>query len=202
MLVKYVAMSNVCEELDVALASGNGGDGEVGDEKSGVASRIDERVEHANPDVWVSDDAAALAHLLFARFELGLDENDEVARGGELFGEDRKERCRGNERQVGNHDIEGIVGVDGADVGVLKRSDPVIYTKTFVELVRADVDGNDMTGSLLQQTVGEAAGRRASIEGATAIDAHPERFESAFEFLAAAADETRRRTTDNNRFGG
>ena len=58
-------------------------------------------------------------------------------------------------------------GVEVADVGALVHRHPIVAPQPLVQLPAADVDGDDRGGAVLQQAVGEPAGRRADVEPPT-----------------------------------
>ena len=62
-----------------------------------------------------------------------------------------------------------------------------------VELAVADVDGDHLRRAALEQAVGEAAGRRAGVEGPRPRDVDPEPLERGVELLAAPPHEAGRR---------
>ena len=70
---------------------------------------------------------------------------------------------------------------------------PRVGAQAGVQLAVADVHRVDVRRAPLEQTIGEAAGRRAGVDGAAALDDDGEAFECRLELLPAAADERRRR---------
>ena len=75
----------------------------------------------------------------------------------------------------------------------LEHAHARVGAQTGVQLAVADVHRVDVRRAPLEQTIGEAAGRRAGVDGAAALDDDGEAFERRLELLPAAADERRRR---------
>jgi hypothetical protein len=55
--------------------------------------------------------------------------------------------------------------IEPARVAILERDDPWVGGEARVQLIVADVDGIDARRAALEQHLGEAAGRRADVEG-------------------------------------
>ena len=68
----------------------------------------------------------------------------------------------------------------------------IVGAQALVQLPVADVERDHVRGAVLQQAVGEAAGRGADVEAVEARDGDGERFERVLELLAAAGDVARR----------
>ena len=98
---------------------------------------------------------------------------------------DRDERDV-NRREVGR---EGqLVGTEVARVAALDHLDPRVVAQAPVELARGDVERDDALRAVLQQAVGEPAGRGADVEAAEPADIDSEHIERVLELDAAAGD--------------
>ncbi len=73
-----------------------------------------------------------------------------------------------------------------ARVGALHDDDARVDAELVSELSVPHVDGHDPGGAALQQTIGEAAGRRSEIEAAKAAHVDRERVERPRELHASA----------------
>ena len=157
--------------------------------------------ERAQPDRRVPHHALAPGDGGAPRLELGLDQQDEVGAGGGQRAAVRAGttvRSEMNERSAttSGHGLEGRVGgperPPGVSVRTLTRSRTVTRgssRRRRIELPVPDVHGVDVGCATLEQAVGEAAGRRARIEGAPAVDGDGEARQCGLELQAAPADE-------------
>ena len=76
-----------------------------------------------------------------------------------------------------------------AGVGALEHGDAVVVAQAPVQLAVGDVERHHVLGSALEQAVGEAAGRGADVEGATAPGVDREHIEGIGQLASAARDE-------------
>ena len=116
-----------------------------------------------------------------------------------------RDRPQGDERQVGHDEVDRSAdggGVERPDVGALAEIDALVVTKAFVQLAVADVDGDDLPGSALQQAVRESAGGRAGVEGPHTVDRDPESVEPGGQLLAAATHVDACRALHHDGVGG
>ena len=139
---------------------------------------------------------AALSHGRPARLELRLDQRHQPGSGP-------RERQRHRQR-LGQRD-EAHVGDEGADrlrheraieparVAILERDDPGVGGKARVQLVVAHVDGIDARRAAVEQHLGEAAGRRADVEGNDAVNGKAEMVERGDQLRGSARDVSVRR---------
>ena len=150
----------------------------------------------------VADDAA-LAYMLAAGFELGLDEDDGLAlpgfvggsEGGDDSGEDEG---RGDKAYIHREELDGVgreweelAGGEEAGVGAFEEGDAGVGAELVVDLAVAGVDGEDGGGAVLEHAVGEAAGGGADVGAGEAFDGDVPGLEGSFQFEASAGDEAR-----------
>lgn len=185
------------EEFAVAVAAlyGRGGGAEEFDAGEAGLGEGADFLHNACVDGGVADDSGGFVRLGFLRFELGFDECDEVAAGGESRpggGEGLGERDEGevhdDERVVGAG--EGVCG-EGAGVDFFEVGHARVGAQFGVELPVADVNAVDVGGAVLEEAVGEAAGGGADVEGVKAGGVDVKVGEGVGEFFSAAADVAR-----------
>ena len=105
--------------------------------------------------------------------------------------QDQRQRDEGNvaDDQVETAGRQGVAEVGGpqrAAVDPFERGDRRVGAHLRVQLVVADIDPDDMAGAVLQQAVGEAAGRLADIETDLADRVDAGRRQRTGELVAAA----------------
>ena len=107
-----------------------------------------------------------LADVFLSGLKLRLDEAEHLSGGLEQLLNGRKDDFQGNKRDVHNGQVERLAEILRryiADVRPLHHDHARIGTNFPRKLAIADVDGEDLTGPLLQQAVGKAAGRRTGV---------------------------------------
>lgn len=138
----------------------------------------------------VADDAA-FADLVFAKLELGLDQDDGVAAWAQRGEGGWQHEREGDEGDIGDDEVHvfaDVFGLEVADVVVLPGDDAGIAAQLPDELICAHVEGEDLAGAALQEAIGEASGARADIKADTACGIDAEVIERAFELEATTAD--------------
>ena len=179
------------EEFDVAFGAEEGGGGAVHPFQAELAGAEGaDLFDDAFADGGVADDA--FGGVFAAGFELGLDEGDQEAAGGEAGGHRREDELQGDEGDVGAAELGDLGEVGGGEVAAVEllfAPHAGVGAEAVVQLVGADVEGEDAPGAVLQEAVGEAARGGADVEAAEVGDVEPEGVKGALEFLAAAADE-------------
>ena len=118
-------------------------------------------------DLGVGDDAATAVDFLAAGFELGFHEKHHrrprLAQRDE-HGDHQPQR---DERHVTDHEVDGSADLFDGHVPYVvpfEVRDPWIGPKALVELPVPDIERHDVTGTALQETVGEPSGRCADVE--------------------------------------
>ena len=150
--------------------------------------------EDAVVDGGVADDAATAVGFLAARLELRFDEGDEAAPGANEGGHGRQDQAEGDERAIEDGQVEGVKAVaegggdEFAGVDALEDADARVLAEFPGQLAAADVDGRHLGGAVLEEAVGEPAGRGADVEGSEAADLEGEGRQGGLELVAAAAD--------------
>jgi len=149
--------------------------------------------------VGVADDAT-FADVGATGFELWLDENDDFAAPGLVWGaecaEDRGEDERGGDEGDVHRDegwsgcagSEELAGGEEAGVGAFAEGDAGIAAELVGNLAVAGVDGEDCGGAALQHAVGEAAGGGADVDAGEVGEVDGPVGEGALELEAAAAN--------------
>ena len=96
-----------------------------------------------------------------------------------------------DERHVDDDQVRRVgqrVGRQRAGVDALDHRHALVARAATVQLAVGDVERDDVRRAALEQAVGEAAGRGADVERATARDGDPERVERVGELDPAARD--------------
>jgi len=147
----------------------------------------------------VADDAA-LADVLAAGFELGLDEDDGFALPRLIGCAEGRENRWENERGGDEGDVhceegggwvrwrEEFAGGEEAGVGALAEGDAGVVAELLGDLTVAGVDGEDGLRAVLQHAVGEASGGGSDVDAGEAGEGDGPVGEGVLEFEAAAAD--------------
>jgi len=184
------------EELAIAVGSGDGRLHRAHDVRAPLAEVGAYLVEDAHLHLRVLDDTSTPGCLGPAGLELWLDEQDQI-RARRRTGEQRRgDRTQRYEAQIGDDEIDCSsdgFGVEAADVGSLPDLDSIVGTQLLVQLPIADIDGDHAWCAVLQQAVGEPAGRRARVEGSTAAHIDLEALERRRQLLAPSAHVAQRR---------
>ena len=131
---------------------------------------------------------------MLAGFELWLDQDDEISAGRSEVDQMTGDRTNGDEGQISDDECPGATqrpGVGVADVGALVDRDARVGPEPLVQLVSANINGDDLRGTALQNTIGETAGRRTGVDHPKAGDVDGEPVEGGIELLTAATHETR-----------
>lgn len=152
---------------------------------------FEELLQDAGVNGGVTDDAAA-GDFGGAGFELRLEEDDAGSGGWEAARGRGQDFAQGDEREVGDEEVEGWEFGKVAGVGALHECDARVVAEALVELGATDIDGEDGGSAVLKEAVREATGGGAEVEAAEAGDVDLEGGECGFEFFAAAADVARR----------
>jgi hypothetical protein len=194
----------VQEKLDIALRTEQWGRHPTNYGRPAGLEGAGHVAQDARPYLWVTDDTLALRDDGFARFELGLYQDDEVASGLRKAEERLGHDHQGNKGQIGDHDVElaasDVFGLHVAHVGVFHNLDPRVAAQPRQHLAVAHVHGNHPGGASLEEAIGEAPCGRAGVEGDLAGHAQTEVLESSIEFFPASASEARRRAEDQEGF--
>jgi len=110
---------------------------------------------------------AALSYLLASGFELGFDEDYDLPaltllgcwpRCGDDCGQNQS---GGDERHVHDHEVDGFAYLlrgEVAGVSFFQQPDAPILAESKVDLAMSGVDGDDASGTALQEAIGKAAG--------------------------------------------
>ncbi len=109
---------------------------------------------------------AFFAHLFPASFKLRLDKADGLSPLSQQGGKYRENESQRNKREIRNRNIQRtgeMFGPQMTRVCALHDRNAFVLSQTPVELTVPHVDGPDVTRAMLEQTVGEAAGRGADI---------------------------------------
>ena len=135
-------------------------------------------------------DNAAWADLALSRLELRLDEDNQASA---VLDQPENRRDHQPERDEGGVDesdvdpVRDVAAVVMADVRPFDVHNPWIFPESPGKLSVADVDGIDLCGPRLEETIGETAGRGPHVEGDKIPDGDAEGFESAPQLQAAPA---------------
>ena len=147
----------------------------------------------------VADDSA-LADVLAAYFELGLDEDDGgslpwVVGSAEGANDGGEDECGGDEGDVhgeegwgGGVGEEEFAGGEEAGVGPFAKGDAGVGAELLGDLAVAGVDGEDGGGSGLEHAVGEAAGGGTDVDAGEVGEVEMPVGDGVLELEAAAAD--------------
>src|SRR5262245_42596497 len=180
-------MDEMEEELAVSLRSEQPRVYDADHAAAPVPSRLRQLAQHPRVNVEVTDDAA----LRFgaAGLELRLDEDQRTPAGR---GDGQRGRQREPERDEGHVARDQVRGIWQrtwlAYVRALDHHDPGVVPQPRMELAVAHVERDHVRGAVLQQTVGEAACRRADVESARSRDVDVEVRQRVLELLAATGD--------------
>ena len=150
----------------------------------------------------IRHDPTSFADLVSSGLELGFDQHHHVAISGEDRSQRRQDHRQGDERQVGDDDVDHATDVrrgHGAHVVPLDHCHASVGSDPFVELPVSDVEGYDVASTSLEQAIGEPTGRGPGIEGTPTDDIDVECRESRLQLFATSADESRRLTDDLHR---
>ncbi len=146
-------------------------------------------------DGGIGDDTGAAVGLGLAGLELGFDEGDDAAAGPDQGGERGKDLPQGDERAIGDGEVEGqlvrgeVGGGQLPGIGPFEDGDAWVLAEFPGELAMADIDGMNGVGAVLEEAVGEPAGTGAEIEGAETGYRDGEVEEGVLEFMAAPGNE-------------
>ena len=114
-------------------------------------------------------------------------------------------RSEMNDRSADDH-VDRLADhrrVERAHVGALDAAHPGVGPQPLVELAVADVDGHDLGGAVLEEAVGEAAGRGAGVEHPAPVErSTAKRSSAASSLLAAPAHEAGRRAAHDDGLAG
>lgn len=196
------AVSGVCffgakQVFDVPVSAVDWGFAKVLEAKSRQCcfAKIEDFADDAVADFLVFDDAADGGDFFACRFKLGFDEHNEesvffdAVPGGN---EDQFERDKG---KVSDDEVvlfpREFDGVEVSRVDFFEVGDARVSAEFFVELSVSDIDAGDVCGSVLEEAVGETAGRGTDIEGVRSRDIEFKIFNRPEHFFAAAGDESR-----------
>ncbi len=158
------------QKLDVAFSAGDGGGHQTGVRQTEGTRGLDDVCHHARMDGLVAHDAA-FADILAPRLELGFDQRDDLAARRQKRRYHRQNVLQRNERHVDRHQSERpgldwqVLRSEPPRVGAFDDDDPWVGANLPVELVVADVEGDNPGRAALQQHVGEAARGSADVEG-------------------------------------
>lgn len=132
---------------------------------------------------------SAFSHRIFLQFELRLHKNNELGSGPSGFDDSRKNLCDRNERDVDGDQIDWLADVFWAHVAgiALDSVHAWVSEQLPIELIDGHVDGVDSCGAVLQEAIGETAGRAAYIEADFSGGRDLEIVERAFELQTRAA---------------
>ncbi len=187
------SLSRVHEHLSVALGSRQPG---VGLPEHPPAVPLDD-LDHAAHGVragrLVAHDPAR-PDPLAPHLELRLDHHHGTPRRRQTRHHRAPDRADRDERQITGDQIGGVRQVlrrEVAGVGALHDVDTGILAQRPVQLSIPHIERDDALGAPLQQTVGEAAGRGAEVEGRGAGHVHRELVERRHQLGAAARDVVR-----------
>ena len=167
------------------------------DQPEALQSYFSGRGRHRGDDAGVHNRIGhepALADVLAAGLELRLHERDDLGRPADQRRQHRKNVAQGDERDVDadardrRAGILQIAGLEVPRVGVFDHRHARVAAHLPVQLAVAHVERDHMTRAALQPHVGEAAGRRAHVEGDAIGGVDPEGVERRRELDAAAAD--------------
>ncbi len=151
---------------------------------------FEELPKDAGVNCGVTDDAAT-GDFSGAGFELGLEQDDAGSGGWEAASGGGQDFAQGDEREVGDEEVERGEFGKVAGVGALRECDARVVAEALVELGATDIDGEDGGSAVLKEAVREATGGGAEVEAAEAGDIDFEGGECGFEFFAAPADVAR-----------
>ena len=163
----------------------------------GLDERCAHLVTHPLVNRCVSDHTMGSSNLYLACLELRLDQQHQVTSELDCRDKGRQDASQRDEREIGGDQL--YEAADGrrrcvTDVEPLKHCDSLIVPDLWMELPVADVERNYMASAALQKAIGEATGARSRIQDAPTCHVDGERRESGVQFLAAAADESCRRS--------
>src|ERR671925_57194 len=185
------AVDEMEEELTVPLRAGEAGVGDADGLAVPLERRFGKRPDHPPMDRGVSHDAAL--HLLPARLELRLHEDDGLPARLREAENGRKGLAHADERDVARdqvrceRELPQIPGVDA-----LHHRHAWIGPNPLVQLRPADVERDHPPRAALQQYVGEPARRRTDVDRVARRRVDAEGIEPVRELLPAARNEPRR----------
>src|SRR5215471_10552272 len=144
--------------------------------------------------VWITDNAA-LPYQLSANFELGFNQNNDLASSSVLrksSGQYRREhQCCRDKRDVHRHEVDGFTNVafcEIARVRFLKQPYAGVLPKSEIHLAVAGVNRNDAGNTVLQQAICESSGGCAYIHAGFARDVDLPVLKRSFKLESATAD--------------
>ena len=144
-------------------------------------------------------DHALLADLLSTRFELRLDEADDLTILGDQGLHHRQHELQADKADIDGHEpclLSDILRLHIADVRLLHADHTRIVSELPVELAVADIDGEDPDRTVLQHAVGEAAGAGTDIEADLTFTGDAELADRLLELQTATGDVRQHVTTD------
>ena len=144
-------------------------------------------------------DHALLADLLSARFELWLDEADDLTILGDQSLHHRQHELQADEADIDGHEaclLPDILRLHIADVCLLHADHARVVPELPVELTVADIDGENLDRTVLQHAVGEAAGAGTDIEADLAFTGDAELADRLLELEPATGDVRKHVTAD------
>jgi uncharacterized protein DUF998 len=173
------------EDLAVALAAGDGR-WRHGEHAEAACRQIDrDGDDSSRASLRIAHDAA-FADRITSRLKLRFHKGDEIARVAKLRQGGRQGETQRDERDVRNHEVDRLLDGHGVPrISALVHDDPRILPESPIKLSLPHVDRVNPERAPLQQHVGEAAGRRADVDGNLPGHVEAEGVERSRELVAA-----------------
>ncbi len=139
---------------------------------------------------WVTDDTF-FPYFFLAGFKLGFDKAEDLACFLQQFLDRWQDDFQGDEGHIDDRQIQWfpqILWGDIADIGPFHGHHTRVLADGPGQLTVANIDGEDLGGPLLEQTIGEATGGCAGVATDVAGRVDPEKFQGLFQFQSPTAD--------------
>lgn len=179
------------EDLAVALRAGQSALALRDNLEALGADGVDRPGDRVEAGLVVANDPSGTGRFVPADLELGLDEGDEVTAGPSAESDGRSQLPEADEGCVDHGEVDrapDLPGAESAGVRALPYGDASVNAEPVGELAVTHVDGDDVGGASLEETVGEAPGRSAEIEASQGADVDAEVVERAGELDAPSRD--------------
>ena len=188
----FIALLNEHQIFNVSLRALDGAEIQSADLEAVGSSIAHGIVQHLAVGGRVTDNAV-FAHLFAASLKLGLDQADtHSVRSGDGL-RHREDMMQRDKRDIYAEKLDWLCQlVNGhvADVCALHIDHPLIGAQTPCQLTVAHIHCVDLDCTILQHTVGKAAGGCANVHADFALGGQRKTLHRLFQFQAAAADIT------------
>ena len=180
----------MAQKFNITLRSLYGREGQSQNRKAQFIRQSNEIIQHFFMGTLFPDNAL-LAHLLLARFKLGLDQAKNLTVLFQQRLDGGKNNFQRNKAHINNRQVQRLsqlLGSHIADIGPLHDHDSGIGPNLPIQLAVANINGKDFSGTLLQQAVRKTACRCAGVAADKAFRLHAKVPKSFFQLQTTAAD--------------